>query len=99
MDLLDAARAADLYAELEALRREGTLGLFGASIDSSEELRTLALSTSSGAAEVLFNAFHQDAGRAFGEAAGRGLGLICRLACCCPRRRWRSCWPTARSRR
>jgi aryl-alcohol dehydrogenase-like predicted oxidoreductase len=78
-ELLESARAADLYAELEALRDEGKLRVFGASIDSSEELRTLALRTSSGAAEVLFNAFHQDARRTFGEAAGRGLGMIAKV--------------------
>jgi aryl-alcohol dehydrogenase-like predicted oxidoreductase len=78
-DLLDGARAADLYSELDALRCEGKLGAFGASIDTRQELRTLALTTSSGAAEVLFNAFHQDVRREFGEAARRGLGLIAKV--------------------
>lgn len=78
-DLLDGARAADLYAELEALRREGKLRAFGASIDTSHELRTLALTTTSSAAEVLFNAFHQDVRRAFGEAARRGVGLVAKV--------------------
>lgn len=78
-DLLDGARAADLYSELEALRCEGKLRAFGASIDTRQELRTLALTTFSGVAEVLFNAFHQDARREFGEAARRGLGLIAKV--------------------
>ena len=78
-DLLDGTKAADLYAELEALRREGKLRAFGASIDTSHELRTLALTTTSGAAEVLFNAFHQDVRRAFGEAARRGMGLVAKV--------------------
>jgi aryl-alcohol dehydrogenase-like predicted oxidoreductase len=78
-DLLDGTKAADLYAELEALRCEGKLWAFGASIDTSQELRTLALTTNSVAAEVLFNAFHQDARRAFGEAAHRGQGLIAKV--------------------
>jgi aryl-alcohol dehydrogenase-like predicted oxidoreductase len=78
-DLLDGTRAADLYAELEALQREGKLRAFGASIDTSHELRTLALTTTSGAAEVLFNAFHQDVRRALGEAARRGVGLVAKV--------------------
>jgi aryl-alcohol dehydrogenase-like predicted oxidoreductase len=78
-DLLDGTRAADLYAELEALRREGKLRAFGASIDTSHELRTLALTTTSGAAEVLFNVFHQDIRRASGEAARRGVGLVAKV--------------------
>jgi aryl-alcohol dehydrogenase-like predicted oxidoreductase len=78
-DLLDGAKAAGLYAELEALRCEGKLRAFGASIDTHQELRTLALSTTSGAAEVLFNAFHQDVRREFGEAARRGLGLVAKV--------------------
>jgi aryl-alcohol dehydrogenase-like predicted oxidoreductase len=79
LDLLDGTRAADLYTELEALQREGKLRAFGASIDTSHELRTLALTSTSGAAEVLFNAFQQDVRRAFGEAARRGLGLIAKV--------------------
>jgi aryl-alcohol dehydrogenase-like predicted oxidoreductase len=78
-DLLDGDQAASLYAELEALRCEGKLRAFGASIDSHQELRTLALTTASGAAEVLFNAFHQDVRRGFGEAARSGLGLVAKV--------------------
>jgi aryl-alcohol dehydrogenase-like predicted oxidoreductase len=78
-DLLDGTKAADLYTELEALRREGKLRAYGASVDASDELRTLALTTTSGAAEVLFNACHQDVRRAFGEAARRGVGLIAKV--------------------
>jgi aryl-alcohol dehydrogenase-like predicted oxidoreductase len=78
-DLLDGTKAADLYAELEALQREGKLRAFGASIDTGHELRTLALTTGSGAAEVLFNAFHQDVRRALGEAARRGVGLVAKV--------------------
>jgi aryl-alcohol dehydrogenase-like predicted oxidoreductase len=78
-ELLDGARAADLHAELEALRCEGKLRAFGASIDTGQELRTLALTTTSGAAEVLFNAFQQDVRREFGEAARRGLGLVAKV--------------------
>jgi aryl-alcohol dehydrogenase-like predicted oxidoreductase len=78
-DRLDGAQAADLYAELEMLQREGKLRWFGASVDWSHKLRSLALTTPSRAAEVLFNAFHQEPRRAFAEAAGHGLGLIVKV--------------------
>lgn len=77
--LLDGGVAADLYGELAALQREGKLRAFGASIDRSAELRTLARTTRSGAAEVLFNAFHQEPRAAFGDASARGLGLIAKV--------------------
>ncbi|MBA3849151.1 MAG: aldo/keto reductase [Opitutus sp.] len=76
---LDGARAADLYAELGALRAEGKLRVFGASVDWSGELRALCRGTPSGAAEVLFNAFHQEPRRAFPDAADVGLGLIAKV--------------------
>ena len=79
LDLLDRSRVADLYAELEALQREGKLRAFGASLDTREELHTLVASTTSGVAEVLFNVFHQQARPAFDEAAHRGVGLIAKV--------------------
>lgn len=78
-ELLDGARAADLYAELEALKAEGKLRLFGASVDWAEELGMLSRTTPSGAAEVLFNAFHQEPRRAFAAAADAGVGLIAKV--------------------
>lgn len=78
-ELLDGARAADLYAELEALKAEGKLRLFGASVDWAEELGMLSRTTPSGAAEVLFNAFHQEPRRAFAAAAEAGVGLIAKV--------------------
>lgn len=78
-ELLDGARASDLYAELEALRAEGKLQVFGASVDWADELDLLAGTTPSGAAEVLFNAFHQEPRRAFAGAAAGGLGLIAKV--------------------
>ena len=78
-ELLDANQAADLYAELEALQRAGTLRVFGASVDFAKDLHVLAESTTSQAAEVLFNAFFQDTRRAFATAKSRGLGLIAKV--------------------
>jgi aryl-alcohol dehydrogenase-like predicted oxidoreductase len=78
-DRLDGAKAADLYGELAMLQREGKLLAFGASVDWSHELRALASTTAGRAAEVLFNAFHQEPRLAFTEAAGHGLGLIVKV--------------------
>lgn len=78
-ELLDGAQAADLYGGLAALQTEGKLRAFGASIDSADELRTLSRTTPSRAAEVLFNAFHQEPGLAFADADANGLGLIAKV--------------------
>lgn len=78
-DRLDGARAGELYAELAALRGEGKVRVFGASVDWADDLRTLARTTPSGAAEVLFNAIHQEPRRAFAEAGAAGLGLIAKV--------------------
>jgi len=71
--LLDGQQAPELFAELAALQQEGKVRAYGASVDWSAELHTLAQTTRSGAAEVLFNAFHQEPGAAFDAAAQAGL--------------------------
>lgn len=78
-ELLDGAQAGDLYAELTAMQAEGKLRAFGASVDWAGELRTLSRTTPSSAAEVLFNAFHQEPRSAFAPAADVGLGLIAKV--------------------
>lgn len=77
--LLDATRAPALHAELAALQREGKLRVSGASVDWSADLRTLSHASGGGAAEVLFNAFHQEPAAAFPDASARGLGLIAKV--------------------
>ncbi len=78
-ELLDGSCSTDLFGELEALKTEGKLRVYGASVDWSVELETLARTTRSGAAEVMFNAFHQEPRRAFPPAARAGLGLIAKV--------------------
>jgi len=78
-DRLDGGQAAELYAELARLQSEGKLRAFGASVDWSHELRALCATTPSHAAEVLFNAFHQEPRAAFAEASAHGLGLIAKV--------------------
>jgi aryl-alcohol dehydrogenase-like predicted oxidoreductase len=79
VELLDGGIACELYAELEALREEGKIRAFGASIDWSAELRTLSETTRSKAAEILFNIFHQEPQSAFAMAADHGIGLIVKV--------------------
>jgi aryl-alcohol dehydrogenase-like predicted oxidoreductase len=78
-DRLAGAQAGDLYAELAALRAEGKLRVSGASVDWADELRALCRGTPSGAAEVLFNAFHQEPRGAFVDVAASGLGMIAKV--------------------
>jgi len=78
-ELLDGGRSCELYAELEALREEGKLRAFGASVDWSAELRTLSETTHSKVAEILFNVLHQEPQSAFASAAGHGIGLVVKV--------------------
>jgi aryl-alcohol dehydrogenase-like predicted oxidoreductase len=77
-ELLDGASAPH-YAVLEELKREGLIRAYGASVDWREELETLANTTGSEAAEILFNAFHQEPLGAFKQAYLKGLGLIVKV--------------------
>jgi aryl-alcohol dehydrogenase-like predicted oxidoreductase len=76
--LLDG-RSCDLYAELEALRREGKIRAYGVSIDSAAEMRTVLESTGSQVLEILFNVFSQDCASAFALASTKGVGLIAKV--------------------
>lgn len=76
---LDGVQGADLYGALAELQREGKVRWFGASLDHSAELRTLARTTPSQAAEILFNAFHQEAGASLAEVQAAGVGLIAKV--------------------
>lgn len=78
-ELLDGTKATDLYAELGKLRWAGKVRAFGASVDFGENLQQLAKTTKSQAAEVLFNAFFQDARSGFTTAGEQGMGLIAKV--------------------
>jgi aryl-alcohol dehydrogenase-like predicted oxidoreductase len=73
--LLDG-RSAPHYEELERLKAEGKLRVYGASLDWSKDIEQLIATTASGAIEVLFNVFHQEPLAAFERAQQRGVGLI-----------------------
>jgi aryl-alcohol dehydrogenase-like predicted oxidoreductase len=77
--LMDGGQAPELYAELEKLKAEGKLRAYGVSLDWRKELELVSETTGSQAAEVLFNAFHQEPLAAFPKAREKGLGLIVKV--------------------
>ncbi len=68
-----------LYAELEALKSEGKIRSYGASVDSSKEMFELMQTTHSQVIEVLYNIFHQETAAAFSMAAERQVALIVKV--------------------
>lgn len=78
LELLDG-RTAPHYAELEALKAEGLVRAYGASLDWRAELDLLRETTASRAAEMLFNVFHQEPLPAFPAARDRGMGLVVKV--------------------
>jgi len=69
----------DHFMELEALKREGKIRAFGASVDSAKEMEALLDFTGSEVIEVMFNIFHQEPRLAFKKAAERKVGLIVKV--------------------
>jgi aryl-alcohol dehydrogenase-like predicted oxidoreductase len=64
---------------LEALKSEGVIRAYGASVDSQEDMATVLNTSGSEVLEVLFNIFFQDTGRLFPEARRRGVALIVKV--------------------
>lgn len=78
-DLMDGRLAPELYAELETLKTAGKIRAYGVSLDWRLELETVTGTTPCQAAEVFFNAFHQEPQPAFRPAHEKGLGLIVKV--------------------
>jgi aryl-alcohol dehydrogenase-like predicted oxidoreductase len=72
-------RNTEHFMELEALKREGEIRAFGASVDSAREMEALLDYTSSEVIEVMFNIFHQEPRQAFKKAAEKNVGLIIKV--------------------
>jgi len=79
IDLMDGTRAPSHYEELERLKAEGKLRVYGMSLDHGPELETVMKTTRCGAVEVLFNVFHQEPLALFRQAAVAGIGLIVKV--------------------
>jgi len=78
IDMMDGTQAPH-YEELERLKTEGKLRVYGVSLDHGHELETVMRTTHCGAVEVLFNAFHQEPLAACRRAAVAGIGLIVKV--------------------
>ena len=77
-ELMDGNHAPQ-YEELERLKAEGKLRVYGVSLDWRKELETVIETTNSGAVEVFFNAFYQGPLAAFRQAQEKGVGLIVKV--------------------
>ena len=67
------------YEILEKLKEEGKIKAYGASVDTSREMRQLMETTDSKVIEAFFNILHQDAANAFGQAKEKGVGIIAKI--------------------
>jgi aryl-alcohol dehydrogenase-like predicted oxidoreductase len=67
------------YEELEALKQEGKILSYGASVDSSEEMLELIDKTNIGTIEVMFNVFYQETAEAFKRAQEKNIALIIKI--------------------
>jgi aryl-alcohol dehydrogenase-like predicted oxidoreductase len=74
-ELLDGSQTPH-YAELEKLKSEGKLRVYGVSLGESSQIETVLDTTQSEAFEVFFNVFHQDPLSSFKRAQEKGVGLI-----------------------
>jgi len=67
------------FEALEALKSEGKIRAYGASVDSSREMLEIMETTKSQVMEVLFNVFHQETASAFEMAKQKEIGLIIKV--------------------
>ena len=67
------------FEVLEALKQEGKVRAYGASVDSGREMDELIRNTGSQVIEVMFNIFHQEPRTAFRKAAEKNVGLIVKV--------------------
>jgi aryl-alcohol dehydrogenase-like predicted oxidoreductase len=72
-------RVALQFEELEKLKAEGKVRVYGVSLDWREEVELVADTTRSKAMEVMFNVFYQEPAAAFPKAQAQGVGLIVKV--------------------
>lgn len=68
-----------LYPVLEALREEGKILAYGASVDSARDLEEALTAPGTHAIELLFNIFHQEPMRAFQALQHRDVAVIVKV--------------------
>ena len=67
------------YRILEALKNEGKIKAYGASLDSFEEMKLFMETTNADIIEAFFNILHQDAARAFPLAEEKQVRIIAKI--------------------
>lgn len=67
------------YEILEALKQEGKIKAYGASLDRYDEMKLLMDTTGAEVIEAFFNILHQDAARAFDMAKAKNVGIIVKV--------------------
>ena len=77
-EILDGTRN-DHYDILEALKGEGKIRAYGASVDTPEEMELLMNTTSGKVIEAYFNILHQETATAFPLAKEKGVGIIAKI--------------------
>ncbi len=69
----------DHYEILERLIEEGKIKAYGASLDTSEEMKLLMNTTNAKVIEAFFNILHQDASRVFDLAKEKDIAIIAKI--------------------
>ncbi|MFD0976034.1 aldo/keto reductase [Salinimicrobium gaetbulicola] len=69
----------DHYEILERLIEEGKIKAYGASLDTSEEMKLLMNTTNAQVIEAFFNILHQDTSQAFSMAKEKEVGIIAKI--------------------
>jgi aryl-alcohol dehydrogenase-like predicted oxidoreductase len=69
----------DHYQILEDLKSEGKIRAYGASLDTSEEMKLFMDTTEGEVVEAFFNILHQDAANAFDLAIEKEVGIIVKI--------------------
>ena len=77
-EILDGTKN-DHYDILEALKDEGKIRAYGASVDTPEEMELLMNTTSGKVIEAYFNILHQETAAAFPLAKEKGVGIIAKI--------------------
>lgn len=67
------------YDVMESLKQEGLIRSYGASLDTSEDLKAVINNSYSQICEILFNALNQEVGEAFDEVTRNNVGLIVKV--------------------
>lgn len=78
MEYLDGNKN-DHYEILEQLIEEGKIKAYGASLDTSEEMKLLMDTTNAKVIEAFFNILHQDTSKAFDMALKKEVGIIVKI--------------------